>query len=238
MANLGEVPSPEFDTPMSLGEVEVFRDGVLFPSVNYLSHGKFDAVTISNQEEFTITTTTFTPDGLVRNSLEAFCWVNRNANRDRLGDKTITIKTIQDKQLADQTAALKQMAQESMDPSNTYHIPFLHDEDEEISAWETTTVTFDKDGEDTVRVERHKVLEDTEGAQQWSDEELSPTSDGEELSTDEKLVLYSLRDRMETVLYKTECRNVLEVLLELGLPEEVLQEFIRSADLEGIITSE
>jgi hypothetical protein len=238
MANLGEVPSPEFDTPMSLGEVEVFRDSVLFPSVNYLSHGTFDADAIGPQEDFTIEGTVLTPDGLVRNAIEAFGWMNRNADSDRLGEKTVTVKIIQDRQLVDQTTVLKQMAQDSMDPDGTVHIPFLHDEEEDISAWETTILTFDRDGDDTVRVEKHKVLEDEEGAYHWSDEELSPTEAGGELTADEKTALYDLRDRMETVLHRSECRIVVEVLLARGLPQEVLQEFTRAADLEGIITTE
>ena len=236
MANLGEVPSPEFDAPMHLGEVEVFRDRVLFPAIEYLSHGRFIPDTALLGEQYATTVDTATPEGFVRHGVEAVCWVNLNADRDELGQQTISIKIISDAQRPEQTGPLIREARELVDPGNSLDIVFLEDSDNEpLSAWEKTTVAFERNGTNVVSVSRNRVLEDGEGVEHWDDQYMERHEDKCNLSIEERVALYEMKYQMESVLTQSDCRLVVATLGALGIPEEVITQLVRLADLEGVI---
>lgn len=212
--------SVDLEVPVQLPELITFRDDLLFPAVDYLSHGTFDPATATAEDQFNFERVREVDGQLRRYGIEASC---RTEMDIETGVNTVvSLRFMNETMLPlERCEGIKQEILETVDADDEI-IDQLDDPEEPVRAWDTKYFVYEN-SPDTPGYRRKKIeLQDSEGVVVWDEDQLEVADEGLGLTVQEKMALYEIKQGMAATLSRTDLEDTIEALVGLGLPADLI----------------
>ncbi len=207
-----------FEVPMDQGEIEHFRDRVVWPAVDHLWGGDFMNGAMPG-DEFSLSRKTLSPTGPQRIIMAAHCWVDYEDEDEhivapRVCCAHITLERMRTDMTDSLLAAAQAGGQEDLG----------EEEDGLVQAWQSDCFSFSTDPDDAFEKDGTFELQDEDGATCWDSCGMAPDSEesAQPMPTEELALIMTLTSEMGSILLRSEATELRLALIQVGVPTDIL----------------